>query len=549
MSISFNEIYMKRIKFESNSKFWMILLLSAFGYFVAWYILTYPYRLFPTDDNWFLAVLTKKVELGTDEIYHPVFFYFMFLIKTIWDFLSNDIRSVFLIAALLCNTVTLAILATIIYRLSGKYTLSIIAIVLWAFSAWPANYYFWGSYTTISTMIFMLSFYLLLESYLYYNNNLSKSFSLLILSSILAGFYAWSTASSPPVILVLLLAFVLLYNKKLLQKKRYLIYIVLFFIIWGLFFAVYRKGFIEHLHINLTTDHYSTSMQKFGYIPETPFFSFFHVQSVYSNILSVSFLILNGLYVFYLIIKCCTKQKITRVENIVNILLLMVWCHLLVIDFLPFTKLGRTHFVMYPLFVTSFIFLLYFMYRHALLFVAKHHKLYMGLRVMCLLILGGVVVQNIQTARELIIATKSAPAFLNQFISEIKFYTLEADPHTYFISDIWLHDIQVNPVSIEEFNHVRLTKGVEEKTGLIVGPTGKNSGRMSIIYHRIFNDLYMKEIQNQLNWADTKKVILLPYYTTFPTFVMEEEIMQGLYFEGQLPDYRSKSQHLKLLLF
>ena len=54
------------------------------------------------------------------------------------------------------------------------------------------------------------------------------------------------------------------------------------------------------------------------------------------------------------------EEKFLQKEKILFVLLAIIWIHLVTIDILPFTKLGRTHFVVYPMLILASVSISYF---------------------------------------------------------------------------------------------------------------------------------------------------------------------------------------------
>jgi hypothetical protein len=52
-----------------------------------------------------------------------------------------------------------------------------------------------------------------------------------------------------------------------------------------------------------------------------------------------------------------------------------------------------------------------------------------------------------------------------------------------------------------------------------------------------------------LELARPQEPVRLPYYSAFPAFAAEEEVMETMFFRGKLPDFRKESQQLSLYLF
>jgi len=122
-------------------------------------------------------------------------------------------------------------------------------------------------------------------------------------------------------------------------------------------------------------------------------------------------------------------------------------------------------------------------------------------------------------------------------------YVLLEDSHASFLSR-WLEGFNVDMVSMESLENVIASN---ERVGLIVGPNGADSG-ISILTHSTLQDFYVGKLYD---YKFTKKAqkVTLPYYAYLPSFLLEEEVSQGLYFMGKTPDYRADSKNLTLLLW
>jgi hypothetical protein len=62
---------------------------------------------------------------------------------------------------------------------------------------------------------------------------------------------------------------------------------------------------------------------------------------------------------------------------------------------------------------------------------------------------------------------------------------------------------------------------------LLVGPTGPNSSKLSIMSAVLFQDLSVR-ISSEV------EPVRLPYYSTFPVFAMEEEVMEAMFFSRRV---------------
>jgi len=186
--------------------------------------------------------------------------------------------------------------------------------------------------------------------------------------------------------------------------------------------------------------------------------------------------------------------------------------------------------------------------------IPKKYKIYILILFSFLVIFS--TSQNVLFSSAMITSKQAASQYLKKIPSNFKtLYLLgEKDPHIYayiysqgFIP-YYLHStrFRTQEVGVEEFADI-LRK--QENVALIVGPHGKNSGR-SILFRSNLPDYpfdeeeFLKSISKPFSAR-----ITLPYFAYFPSFIMEEELSQALYFSGRTPDYRDPSKNLTLYLW
>ena len=145
---------------------------------------------------------------------------------------------------------------------------------------------------------------------------------------------------------------------------------------------------------------------------------------------------------------------------------------------------------------------------------------------------------------ELMYVTKYTPNFLSLNFRDMPICLLRGDIHAEYI-ERWLgKDFDIEFMTQEQTRAGFLR---DKKCALLIGPTGPGSG-CSIMYHSCLGDF---DVPNLDSYVSDNKLerITLPYYAYFPTFLLEEEISQALYFLGKIPGYKAGSKNLTLLLY
>jgi hypothetical protein len=509
----------------------------AIIYFISWQHFAYPYRIFPSDDKGFYGkFLETKSFSDAFSTYMPVYFAF---VKTIYNLLvlhnpSHSPMSTLLGSTLLANSVILFLLCLIIYRITKSYFSSFLGAIIYGTSAYPANYFFLYSYTPVATMLILLALSIVLS--INYSENSNKL--LLILSGMLTGLFFWSSPSSAVMVMLfaLVVCFLHLSNNKNNFPKMVLFLLALLITI-AIFSYNSIPSLLIHVKENIHTEHYSQALDKFGYIPKAPFFSFFHILGVY-NVPLLAFFSLCSIVMFASFVIKVKKFGITALirkittsdENIylLYLLLAIIWLHLLIIDILPTTKLGRTHFVVYPLVIILISSSFSFMHRYINSSIVN--------RLLAGLIAVVIVIANITFSGKLIYAKTAIPNYLettyNPAIQDI--FCVREDPHCLRIMPL-LEDFNMrNEIDLETFIHEKLPNK-KYPIGLILGPQGKDSG-LSIMNHCVLNDFNIDKRYKKKLFKSAKASVILPYYSQFPSFLMEEEICQALFFEGKIND-------------
>jgi len=521
---------------------------GALIYFTVWMFLAFPYRLFPSDDRSFWLLLEKTgiynyimygISIKNDPtIYKPVTGLSLLFFRKIWSIFSSDSLSTLLFSTVVSNSVIVFLSNIITFRITKSVMAAVVSMILYATSAWPANYFFLYSYAPFAAMLSLLALLFMNEAYL---NPVRKNF-FIALSGITLGLFFWASVSSPLLVGIYLLAFFCLFRPIPLKHnlKIVIMYCVPLFFTIALFIPGAWRAVIVHLKENIATPHYTDALNKFKFIPKSPFLSFFYIVRAYSSLLIYSFSIVCILMAILIIIRKYQSGKkiiFSLSEKVLFILVAVILLHSVTIDVLPFTKLGRTHFVVYPIFIiatTAMFHLLIsgYLYRY---------KRY--LYVLCFTLLTFVVVENVSFSSEMIHARMDFPSYLTSIHPKVqRLYMLKEDVHTSFIKG-WLKDFNIEVLPISKLEQALLE---DKNAALIIGPMGKDSG-ISVLRHSTLSDFTIENIDNYKSLRNAKKMTF-PYYAYFPSFLFEEEISQALYFLGKVPDYEQDSKKLKLLL-
>ncbi len=543
------------MKITQNKQFWIFSLIAISIYAIIWLNLAWPYRPFPYDD-----ILT----FHKGEVAHlPLFIFSLEFFKFLLSAFSNDEISYLLVHGIVSNSLSLFLLSAIVCRLTQNMALVVLSILLYGTSAWPANYYFMASYTPWATMLSLLIFLLIIEAYLRYNHSITASHHtrekytpvhrfltkryepFLILAAIVCILYFLSSSSALLMIIfqILLMGYLFsqssfisaLKNVKLKHAKAALAILSLFAILYLAIFDNHTLSLLSHWYHNIYTSHYTDALAKLGYVPEPPFFSLFHIAYTYNPFLSILFVVVSGITLFFLAFKYYKKSPFSAFEKVLMSLIVVIYAHSIAIDILPFTKLARTHFVVYPLIIIVFLVSFYY-----LMSQLEHHlrRIKPYLIVFALGACAFIIMLNIAFSKEMIYVRKYTADYLTSLPAETQFYMLSQDIHADSIK-YWL-GLPIKKIDrISQINDNKHSGFI----AIIIGPHGKDSGK-SILRHSTFDDFILTDVVKPKGVKEVK----LPYYAYFPSFLFEEEISQALFFAGKTPDYKADNMQITVWL-
>lgn len=428
----------------------------------------------------------------------------------------------FLVTSACCISGAALLLGLTVHRATNQLIFSVGAMLLFLASAWTQSYLHFYTYAPITVLFMMASLFCFTCLYL----STSGSSWLAIGAGIFAGLFFLSGSSAKLLAGILITTYILLIYKSSLPRKN-----TLCFQLAGtasipiiLFLPLYLGPLIVHLRTNVSAGNGIECLQKYGFLPTTPVPSFFYLLSVYSPALLVFFLA-------SLVVCIMDWKKLLQMGNrsiLMLSLLGMILTHTIVLDLLPFTKLGRTQF---PLFVLVIIAL-------SQLYAEFPYGKLIGERIFLLFIFIALPLElsaSVHTWQ----ARRATVSELNRLPANTSFFVLNEDPHHDFITN-WLQ--YVRKYSIPQANIPLMVQSSKmQPVALIIGPTGPNSGK-SVLRNSIMDDFYFSLPPNI--GIIPQSVKKLPYYAHYPLFMMEEETSQCFFFRHQIPDYRSPESQL-----
>ena len=507
----------------------IFLLLAGGIYFAAWMSLAYPYRLFPSDDDYFRSFIDEpgilNTVLMTIRSHHPVLLVSLKLSRMLWSLFSSDLSSALLFQAALSNAATLFLIGAIVFRLTRSAWACGLSLILYSFSSWAATYYFFYSYAPFSAMLSLLSFYFIIKEYL----EPSASSCGLKRAGIVSGLAFWASPSSGVMIAVNILILFYLFRARINEDNN-----ALRGYIKSLFLAILPFSFFSSLALK---DHILENCRQYAGadapVLKAPFFSFFRVLGEYNQWLLAGFLFLLVFYLIAVILRRAPGELRVQ-EKAAWALTMGIFIGSFLIDVLPSTKLARINFALYPLFIIAVVSLFYF------LFLKMSRKYRYFLAIAGIILMVPLLYANLKLCRELILVKQSVPRYLARQPKEQPLYILEEDSHIDVIAS-WLEGFNIQRIKQADLGKI-VSSG--SRGGLILGPGGPGSGR-SILSNCCLDDFYADDIKQALVLRGVK-AITLPYYAYFPPFLLEEEACEGLYFSGRRVDWRDKDKNISV---
>lgn len=529
--------------------------IAVFAYMGLWGYLELPFRYFPSDDIFFqhnLNVLKNNISFaeGVTQVleYHiPVFIGLLWALEGYLRLFLNETKVVFLVFVLLSNGLTLFALTATAYRAgNGNRVVAAAAFLIFAASSWPSMYY---SFMVVNVLTSALSQTVILLVLVGIGKGGlggqgekgrpvgAGSARVFFVAGAVAGLCVWSSSSAGLTIGVItaFLPIVLRPMKK--YKALFISYFSGALIVWGALAVKSHALLFDHLKSNIQSQHKMDAIEKFGTLPDTPFFSYFRISMVHSPVLTAAFAVAVAIMAYLFLRGRMGDEKAKKTDlRFPAFLTAVVVVHAISIDLLPFTKLARSHFAAYPVMVLATVCTANAVYQRAVSSNKKAVKaLWLGFAALLLAIVFTGVLKSAHTHS----LRLGGPDFLAKAkLQGRTIYLLNEDPH-HLVLNFWLEDLKPIVIPTEVFFKFMQSSEVATPADvLLVGPTGEKSG-LSIMSYSTGTD-FMLDYEGM-------DYVYLPYYAYHPPFLLEEEVSQALYLSGQSPDNNSDNLKLKAI--
>jgi hypothetical protein len=484
--------------------------------FLAQLAIAIPYRLYPGEDQKYLF---KPFEW----MHQPIFTFYIEAWRYLNFFLAQPIGDTLLLAMSFANAVSVTALFAIIKKVSGRVGPALIAGGLFILSAWTTNYLWMASYATLSTTLCLLLAYCVLCLVEEWNDTITI---------ILGVVVAWAFLSSPSSLVFLGLGAVVLFGMTpgpMRQRWRRWIkpFAVSFLFVLPFLFRTVAELF-AHWHANFFGDNFHFIPQWFPYKVERVWLSFPRILWFYSPTL----LILFG--VSLLIWGASLKRSGLKRKQTKSVLILItfLFAHSVIIDLLPSTKLARTHFPMFPFFLAALILMMSEIW---LLLVPRNGMMRSSSVILLLALSAGHIADQVTKIHSARHVKQDGAQYLEGLEGTSDFYVLSSDPHNELIR-MWAR------VGIKKISHPReIVRASGRRIVLILGPHGPMSG-LSALKASIAPAFELGSLQSLKPKGALE--ISLPFHAYYPSFLLEEEVSQALYFQGLSPDYHSPELQL-----
>lgn len=495
--------------------------------------LALPYRLFPSDDDYFRSTIAEsdgRSLLSTiAHSHHPVLLASLKGVAGFWSFFSKEVSSALAFHAIVSNGLALWLMTVFVFFLTGSGWVATVAALVFGSCAWPANYAFFYSYAPFAALLSLLVCFLLTRCFLL-SPPLETGKRYMAGAGAAAALFFWSAPSSPVMIALYCLMLVLLFDPLRDGRGR------AFLAVFGIAFACVTLPLAVH-SLPVLAAHIAENIHQQGLTAaetvRSPSLSMLRILGVYNAPLMYVFLLVSAAYLIVLL----KDRKGDAGHRVTAVLLLAVWLHMLAVDWGPSTKLARTHFVIFPVMIVALTSAGYRIFQA----VPVHVKRFLAVAVFAAL--AWIVCVNGAMCRSLVHAKAYTPAWLRSLAASgggLKIYLLEEDSHADSLAGWLQEDFPVEKIRQSDLAGIDFTHGC-----LLLGPRGGGSG-LSILSNCCLDDFKPKGIEDIPAVKGFARV-LLPYYAYFPTLLLEEETCLGFYFRDSRVDYLSDEKQLLLL--
>ncbi|MCP4130487.1 MAG: GtrA family protein [bacterium] len=516
----------------------------AFALFnlLLWYFLAAPYSIFPSDDKYHHIKIVAATDWhGLLHTRYPVLVIVLKMFSAFWKLFGFSNLNQLLMSTLVASSISVFFIGKIAHLITRNKYISIVSMILFIISSWTANYYFMHSYTVYCNFIFLSIIYLITYRYLKHSDQKNNGLFML-LAGVLVGVLFWSTPSSP-----MLLFFIGLYFLILLKSKRYIILMAIgFLLVFFIFGESSLIPLLSHYKKNIFTDHYTIAYAKFGYVPLPPYFVFFYILFYYNPVISILLYLSSAILLFTTCKNKISGKNISDEVIVITTSISIICVSTIIMTFLPFTKLGHTLYQFLPIVIIIVPSSLYLIVKNINLALLRN-----SLTILLTIAFCASVFLQISQFKETIIVRKAFPEFLSKHNIDNKnsYYLLHDDPHGMSIYE-WSGQKLLKLIHLKDIKKIlNENENNNEKFFLVIGPRGLNSARISILHNKFTTDLYLKNITDVLSQYKISYKIYkyIPYYSAYPPFLFEEEVLQAQYFEKKSNQYNAKSQQILIL--
>jgi hypothetical protein len=512
--------------------------ITAFGVFFAVFCLSYayPYHLIPASG--FEVFVNAR-----DLTHQPFYLATMRLISIIWRSVSDDFRQALIFHSVFWSGVAVSMVGLVISLFVRQKRYAFLGMGLFGLSGWQFHYHFYHSYAPLAAALNLLVYYFMLRAYFEPHQDSIRmtlpGTRMIFCSGVFSGLLLLSASISPyeeTFHLALLIGLGVI-------KKRGMIFRTLFayslpITVMAVLYAItfehrYISEWLRHITDNIHTAHYYDAEQRFKYIPRVPLFSFFGTAAVYDPLSLVGYAATSAGGVYLMVRKKTGKHTVGIALALCGIIL----AHALILDGLPFTKVARNHYPIFPLVFIAFALMMHEWLRYCRPDLKKASLIGMAVYVVFSLAVNAYNVMDMKYHKQ------TAPREMSRISNTSRIFIFKDDPHSNALKFyLNLRTIYAAPPVEEIRLSNRVLNRYDANSGqpalralLLCGPHGPKSG-MSIARHSVMPDFEIDSRMRRRPAGVIEYKWPIPYY--HPSVLMEEEVSQALYLRGESPDYK-----------
>lgn len=458
------------------------------------------------------------------------------------------------------NALIIFLLGAMAFRLTESLPAQIATQALYAFSAWPTTYYFLNSYTVLTSALALAALLALVEARYRIRSNPEAARVFLIAGGLLCSLALYSSPAASLIVGLLVIAmFAMAWERGIVTEVvdytkyrfQYIAPFVVTFTIGVVLFSLLGLDKLKtHLLENVSGAHHYDAISLRGHVPQSPSMTYLRILYEYGGFLLLT-VVAAALVVLPFLFKRTDETQDERAmiaRKTMLVLLLIVGMHALLIDLLPFTKLARSHFVVYPMTV-----LVVAVVGYAL--CAKVHQRAAVVAISAVwTIVAGMMYSGWQRGSETIHVRSALVEQIADLRTKHRVYILTEDPHRKALLTTlnWrtTEENKIREIKFEEFHRLATSSHDAQGSILLIGPQGYRSG-LSAARHSALPDF---DVSSLPGFVELRKLIReeaqVEYYMYYPPFLLEEEVSQAYYFAGLSPDPNvDLSKRITLLSF